>query len=322
MLFSSRVLVFASLPVLLGLTTLLGKAENPSPFPTTTSQATVNEGLGFNWVSPNHQWAYAIENGALELVSPGDLLTSYKKIKPSSFIVSNGVFSTDGNFLYVGTWEGNVLLFQADGKELASSPVCSHDGKRVSVLSMAINQQRELLVACKDDRVLLCNATDPNKIVLKKTFVVDVEQPGQGASAIAMPPPGGSFVIASPTKKVTLWKQESTGDYKPAWTHTYPHAVTKVLYSPEGRWLLLSNGEAGSRVVLSDVPTGTQQDVLFTQPPAWEEQIYHFRFVPGEMKVEAVTGEIGGKKKYTFDIRHLYLQEPRQCMNSSVASRE
>lgn len=302
------------LPVLCGLSTGWGEAATPPRFPTTMTQANVNEGLGFGWVSPHQQWAYALEDGELALVSPGDLLTPFQKTKPSSRITSNGVFSPDGEFLFLGTLEGKVLLFQSNGQELAASPVCFQGGPGTRILSLAMNQHKELLVSCEDDRVLLCDATDPKRIVLKRTFLVDVEQAGQGASAIAMSPAGGAFVIANAKKKATLWKQEPNGEYKPLWTHAYAHVLTKALYSPEGQWLLLANGEKDNEVFLTDVPTGRQHHVLFTQPAAWGNRLYHFRFVPEEWKVEAITSEIGGDKKYIFDIKSLYANMPLQCL--------
>lgn len=294
--------------------------ETSSAVPFTERRISLIELQKFNHVSPDGTWAWWFPDlfGDLSIVNPHDPTHTKHDLGLEEKFSHLALISSDSQTLVAGRNDGGVSLFDKAGSLLFAFAACPQEK---SVNALASNEKGDLLVLCgKDPFVYQWNMTN-------KDFGHWKQRYGSGENAtpgtIAMAKPGDGMSIAF-TKRDPFGDNEveimvqgfsrADGGYELAWTYKPdtsetdqgtsipPKVAPGILYSPDGKNLLVYNKHAGGALLLLDAATGQVKREFAKQP---SKPLVDFQFSPDGKKLIGVSDMKNEPKEATFDLSSL-----------------
>lgn len=263
---------------------------------------------GFNRVSPDGTWAWSrpSSDNDIAIVDPDDNEKIRKDLKGNFSLAF--VISPDSNYLFAGRMDGGISMFDKKGNFILSFVGCPHESP---VYALAMNQQGDLLNLCMNDkRVYMWDTTKREFGHWKQShFKSETEWKPM---AIAMSINGQFMAIADRQGNVLGGPlYEPTGLYDLRWTYQsgteWPH---QLLYSPDGKYLLVYRREPGSPLLLLNSVTGEKVLELGNQAMESNNELVDFQFSPDGKRLIGLTlgfdsAHPNQRKKITFDLSAL-----------------
>lgn len=263
-----------------------------------------NEGFLFGHASPDGTWAYQFEGNQLsliDLVKPGQ---PQKQFGDGFVLIPS--FSPDSSYLVVGKTNGQVVVFDKQGRQRLQFGACA--GEKEQVAAVAIDQAGHLFTACPDRSVAVWQWDQTSTVHLQQRILFEQLEPAQPVISIAVSADGQYLTVPGYLHNVHTFKWDARAkEYKALWAHTIGRIdALFALYEKNARYLLLYSVLNKGEIWVLDPGTGKPIANFLQDFSLVPEPLTEFQFSPDGKSLFGLSGDVVNGtlkfRKVTFDL--------------------